>query len=699
MTEKISSPLASPPKIGPSQAVAGGAARRDNASPTDGGVTFRVVVLSLVLAVTFGFLMPIIDIKLNNTYLGSVHLPPGAIAVLLLLLLVVNPLLRLLSSRLAFSRNEVLTVYTSCLFSALVPGHGAENFFVSNLVGPFYYATRENKWLEFLQPYLKPWFSPALNADGGTYGPWGHQAVEGWYLGQSGGQIPWGAWLVPIFAWGLLIAVLYGMLGCLSVMLRAQWGEKEALAFPLLRLPLEMTEASDKGEIGDFFRNPAMWVGFGVAVCIGLLNGLSVYYPDVPHVPMGLSLGPFFSESPWNQMGPMGLQIMLLAVGISYLLTAEVSFSLWFFVWFMQLQLIAAYYLGFSPKTLPTAIGANSDGGAPTFALYQQVGVYFVYIASVLWTGREHFRHIVRRAFGRSLATPEEREEALSYPAAFWGFIGCFSGLVGWTMLAGVRLDIAIVIWGTYLVLAMALTRVVVEGGLFYAQQAFTPLGPLAQIFGSGPGTWLAPSSLVPASFIQGALMADMRAFIMPGFMHSLKLAHDRKISARPLLGLIAGVVFVSLAMGIWMRVRMGYEGSGLSLNAWFAIGGPQQPALNAARLISGTSDASWTNALWVGLGAVGTWAVMLMRSRFVWFPFHPIGMLMGLTTPVQRLWFSVFLGWFCKVLITRFGGNDTYRKLIPTFLGLALGDVTMMLFWLLIDASQGRIGHNLMPG
>ncbi|RYG65766.1 hypothetical protein EON80_16720, partial [bacterium] len=66
-------------------------------SPFKRGVTIRVVVLSLFLAALFGYLLPVIDFKLYNTFLGATHLPPGAIGVLILLLLVVNPLLRLVS--------------------------------------------------------------------------------------------------------------------------------------------------------------------------------------------------------------------------------------------------------------------------------------------------------------------------------------------------------------------------------------------------------------------------------------------------------------------------------------------------------------------------------------------------------------------------------------------------------------------------
>src|SRR5690349_8949783 len=74
------------------------------------GITKRVVFLCLALAVFFGYVIPIVDIKLYNTFLGSTNLPPGAIAVLLVLLLVVNPLLRLLHRHWAFARNELLTI-------------------------------------------------------------------------------------------------------------------------------------------------------------------------------------------------------------------------------------------------------------------------------------------------------------------------------------------------------------------------------------------------------------------------------------------------------------------------------------------------------------------------------------------------------------------------------------------------------------
>lgn len=663
------------------------------------GVTWRVVALCLGLALVLGYVIPVIDFKLFNTFLGATHLPPGAVGALLVLVLVVNPLLRLVSHKLALSRNEALTVYISCLFSAVVPGHGAENLIVPVIIAPFYYATRENKWLGWMQPYLKPWLTPALDPHTHLYRK---AIVEGWYVGLNGHTpIPWGAWLVPLLVWGSVIMAMYAMLACLSVILRAQWAEHEALAFPLLRLPLVMTEDMDRedsyGAFGHFFRNPLMWCGFGIVVFIQLLRGLHLYFPDVPNFPLETDVNSLFSEAPWNQIGWVPVQILPIAVGITYLLTSEVSFSLWFFYWFMKLQLLVAYYLGFTPNALPDA---TMMFPGKTFQGFQVGGAYLAYVGIVLWTGREHIWHVTRRAFGRAAARAGEKDEALSYPVAFWGFALSFAYIIGFSLLAGVRLDIALALWISYLIFAIGMTRIAVEGGMLFLLHDIMPLGAISRLLGSGPSAWLTPEAgLVPASFIQAGLIYHMRGFSMPSYVHGFKLAHDHKIAAKPLLALIAVVVLVSTSMSLWTVIHLGYDNGGLSLgNSW----NRGHLSLRPLNFIDSVTKPSLSSPLtnWLSLlaGALLTYGMMLARSRFVGFPFHPIAYLICLTFAAHMFWFSIFLGWLCKSLITRFGGPDTYRKTVPFFLGLALGDVAMMLFWLVIDGWQGRTGHLLMP-
>jgi len=675
-------------------------ASRATQGAREGGVTARVVVFSLILSVVFGYILPVVDLKFSNTFLGATHLPPGAVAVLLLLVLVVNPLLRLLSKRFAFSRNEVLTVYISCLFSSLVPGHGAENFFVANTIAPFYFANAENGWMKFLTD-LPSWFTPALR--NGSYDAAGRHLVDWWYLTlPSGKTIPWAAWLVPLGAWSAVILASYFMLACLSVILRAQWSDREALAYPLLQIPLAVTEekvsaGASRGtrNSGVLFGNPLAWLGAGCAALAQLLNGLHLYFPDVPAMPLELPMSKILSEAPWNQIGEMNVIIYPVVVGITFLLSSEIALSLWSFYWFIKAQYLVGYTFGFPLGTLPKATAL----AVPAFATYQRVGAYVMFAALVLWTAREHLGHVWRRALGREKARAGEELEPLSYPVAVWGFGLSLAFILLWSCAAGIRFGVAFYLWGSYLIFAICLSRVVAEGGLLFVQHGLRPLGVVSQLWGSGSGAWLDPASIVPASFVQHALMYDVRGFIMPSFVQSFKLARDRKISARPLLALIGAVTLISFAMGVWMRVRMGYENGGLGLNDWGATAGARLPARNAKDFLDGAQYQSFSNWLWIGAGALLVWLITLARAQWAWFPLHPIGYLTSVTYALDMLWFSIALGWLCKVVVMRFGGINVYRKIIPFFLGLALGDIAMMVFWVAIDGWQGRMNHQLMPG
>jgi hypothetical protein len=659
--------------------------------PLDGGVTLRVVVFSLFLAVILGYIIPVIDYKYMNTFLDGTHLPPGAVGALLVLVLVINPLLGLVSKKLKFTRNEALTVYITCLFSSLVSGHGAENFIVPNLIASFYFATPGNKWLEYLVPGLKPGYTPAIDADGNV----NKALLDGWYLG---GPIPWNAWIGPLLLWGTLALAVYTMLACLSAILRKQWAQNEALAFPLLRLPLEITgDMDEKPKSERFFRNPLMWMGFGVAVFIQMLRGLHLYYPDVPKFPLELELGPYLRDAPWNQLGWTPINTFPLAVGIAYLLTSEVSFSLWVFFWLARFQYVALYSIGYPSATLPKAAHSVPWGN---FLGFEQVGAYLVFVALLMWTAREHLKHVARRAFGRQRADATEKDEVMSYPAAFWGFVGAFAFIMAWMKMAGVRLDIAFALWAIYLVYAIGLSRIAVEGGMLSLLNDSAPLGIVSRLFFSAPGGWLSTANgVVPAALAQGGFAVHMRGFSMPSFLHAFKLAHDRKISPKPLLWLIATTILISFSMSLWMAVKIGYENGGLTLtHKWWATSGSLWPANFVTSMMTTTDNQPLWN--WAGLGAGGilTWGLMAMRARFAWFPLHPIGFLIAQTYPAVMFWFSIFLGWLAKTLIMKFGGAPAYRKMTPAFLGLALGDVAMMLFWLAIDGWQGRMSHGLMP-
>ena len=80
----------------------------------------------------------------------------------------------------------------------------------------------------------------------------------------------------------------------------------------------------------------------------------------------------------------------------------------------------------------------------------------------------------------------------------------------------------------------------------------------------------------------------------------------------------------------------------------------------------------------WDALGAGGAGfltALGLGGLRRVWLasPFHPLGFAMGASYG-DLFWGPFLMVWMLKKGILRYGGHRLYVRLIPMFLGLALG-------------------------
>jgi hypothetical protein len=105
-----------------------------------------------------------------------------------------------------------------------------------------------------------------------------------------------------------------------------------------------------------------------------------------------------------------------------------------------------------------------------------------------------------------------------------------------------------------------------------------------------------------------------------------------------------------------------------------------------------------------IGIGFGITGLLGFLRLRFAWWPLHPIGFLMVGTFPGAHLWLSIFVGWFCKTLIVRFGGAHGYSAAKPFFIGLIVGESMAAGFWMVMGivlSSMGlpyRVIH-IMPG
>ncbi len=73
------------------------------------------------------------------------------------------------------------------------------------------------------------------------------------------------------------------------------------------------------------------------------------------------------------------------------------------------------------------------------------------------------------------------------------------------------------------------------------------------------------------------------------------------------------------------------------------------------------------------GAGLVFSVILVALRMVFLRFPLHPLAFGMA-TSYGSLIWGSFFIVWMVKSIVFKLGGMSAYRRLIPAFLGLALG-------------------------
>ena len=183
----------------------------------------------------------------------------------LFLLTIFSRVIKHVSPRFALSHTELLTIYVMLSLSTAIGGHMCVQMLAPIVSYAFAYATQENDWQALFWRYIPEWSSVRDKT-----------VLDDFYRGSSSFYMPGylRTWLFPLLIWSAFLV----MLG-INFIVRRQWTENEKLSYPLIQLPLAMTSQTEP-----FFRNRLMWMGFGVAAFIDLLDGLNYLYPNIPRI-------------------------------------------------------------------------------------------------------------------------------------------------------------------------------------------------------------------------------------------------------------------------------------------------------------------------------------------------------------------------------------------------------------------------------
>jgi len=613
------------------------------------GFTPKSVTIGLILVLVNAYWVAVGSELWNTLQVTIASLFFNAVFTLFVLSLL-NLLFRKVSPKLSLSQAEMLVIYVMVVMLSTISGHTMMGYLMGALAHPFWFASPENEWSELFLGHIPSWFTV-----------WDKHALKGYFEGESSFYLSDNltTWLVPVLVWSGIIIVLWFVLMCTNVLLRKQWTQQERLAYPIVQLPLEMTTAPEH-----FFKNRWMWLGFAIAGGIDLINGLNFLYPSVPGIPVRIhQIGHLFREKPWNAIGSWThVSFYPFVIGLAFFMPLDLSFSCWFFYVFGKAQ----------------AVFASAVGWRGIYYFEQSIGAWLSIGIVSLWAGRSHFRAIIQKMFVKK-DNHSDADEPISFRSAGIGIAGGLAFLTILCLKAGMSLLIVGLFWGVYFAMALGITRVRAELG-----------APVHTIIYTDPGRTLVSAlgtrrigvaNLTIISFFY-PLNRCNRAHPMPSQLEAFKLTERAGMKNGPMMLAMMLAIAVSIIATFWIYLHLMYQYGAATKARGYIVGIGWETYNRLQSWLVYPKETDYPALAGIGVGFLFTVFLMAMKLRFIWWPFHPAGYVLTTGEGMVYSWFAVFISWALKFAILKHGGLRAYRKSMPFFLGLILGEYVVACSW-----------------
>ena len=594
---------------------------------------------------------------LNHTYMS---LFSNAVFTLFVLILL-NLVSKKIAGRAAFKNSDLLVIYIMVVMVSTISGHRMTRL-LGPIAHPFWYATAENDWRNLFWHYIPGWFTVEDEID-----------LRGFFLGETSffslQYIK--AWIGPLFYWSAFLFVLCFILICINTIIKRQFSEHERLTYPITWLPLEM----GRDPVG-FLKNRLMWVGFGIAAGISLFNGLKAFYPFVPYIPVGWTQISF-QEKPWSYMHGTRISFQPFVIGLSYFMPLDLAFSAWFFYFFKKMtQLSLGVTMGWRDLYLEE----------------QAQGAWIGLGILALWVGRRHLKLVFKQIFTGKAAI-DDSMEPMSYRAAIMGILAGVVFLLIFAYNAGLSLWIILLFLILYCFGALGVTKM--RSGLGLPVHELLWLDPGRTMVTSLGTRTFGARNLTILSFFFG-LNRDQPAHPMPNQLEAFRIGDHADINRRKLTWAMILAFAVGIPATFVIYFGLSYH---FGVENQSEIGGMGRESF-AQRLqlwLTFPTTTDYATIGFMGLGAAVTGFFLMMKMRFLWWPFHPVGYVLGVS-PAEMIyiWVPVLISWCLKFTILRYGGLRAYRKAIPFFAGLILGDYAMGGIWSIMNAALKIMTYNM---
>jgi hypothetical protein len=583
-------------------------------------------------------------------------------------------------------RAELLIIFVmTCVGSALGSGQFGQ-LLIASLVYPFHFASSGNHWNGTFVPLLPGW---AMVSD--------PTATRNFYIGNSSiyRKENFGPWLAPIAFWTVFICVLLCTMACVNTILRRQWQVAERLSFPAIQLPLEMTAGPS------FWRNRTVWAGIAVSAILTTYNGFAYLYPNLPMIPIKRFdvQKLLFTTPPWGGLGPdeggigtLNTSFYMFAIGLSFLMPTDISFSLWFFYLLNKLEHVAITAMGlYAPAGNP--VGFDS---MPPYDAAQSFGAVVAVFATTLFAARPYLVNVWRTAFDKDLKPLDDSAEPMRYRTAILGAFAGTAALAGLCHALGMTPLIAVAFLGIYFVIAIVVTRIRAEFGFpVHDFSQIGPLNPLLATFG--------PASMGSRNLTGFAMTwwfnRTYFAHPAPHQLEGMKCAEAAGAPQRAFLKAILLATAVGSIGIFWAYLYVVYRlgASSARMERW-PISFPREIYTDLGHWFRNHSVPNYGAQRAAVFGLLFALTIGALRQRLAWFPLHPLGYAVCGSWGMTQIWMAVMVGSLCKMLFLRIGGLSLYRRSVPFFLGLILGEMVIGGGWTLVGIALGAPTYDFWP-
>ncbi|MBM3214691.1 hypothetical protein FJZ36_07230 [Candidatus Poribacteria bacterium] len=555
-----------------------------------------------------------------------------------------NRLVARWSPEAALRPGELLLIYAVLAASTAAVGHDTIEMLTQVIGYPAHFASPENEWETILFRHLPRWLFV-----------WDKNIVAGLYHNGETffARRTIAAFVRPLAYWSAFLVALYTAMVCLDLLLRRQWTDRERLAFPVAQIPLGVMRSG-----GEVFGSGRFWIGFAGAAALSLLNGLHQLYPSVPGLTYGkFDLGALFTEAPWNAIDAAYVEFLPFVFGLAYFIPVELSFSIWFFYWFWKVIAVAG-----------RAAGLHRIPGFPGF-WSQGMGGMMLMGAMFLWWARHHIGAVVRDV----LRGRRSSDDDSPYRFAVVGFVVSAMFLVGFLAFAGMAVWVGVLFLGSYFVMSIVTTRLRAQVGPPTHELPFTASGMLTSFL----GVRSLPAGSLAGFAVFRFVDFGQRGTPMPQVLESLYL-RDRlqSRSAGRFVAAIVAALVIGTLVGFVGNLQRSYV---YSVQTW--VGDWAFPQV-ASQLQYRPTGVDLAYIVYFVIGGAMVLLLGILGRTFFWWQLHPLGYIMGGEWMLRHLWFPIFLAWAVRWTLLRFAGIAGHRKTVPLFLGVTLGDATMLGLW-----------------